>query len=372
MTTPERRYDIDWLRVIAIGLLLIYHIGIGFQPWGVFIGFIQSPDSLEGLWVPMSMLNIWRIPLLFFVSGMGVCFAMVRRNWKALMLERARRILLPFLFGVIAIVPLHYLLWQSFYRQELAYVPQAGHLWFLANIFAYVVLLAPLFFYLKKQKTAWLPRAIRRWMATPIGWLVMAGVFMLETVLVKPESYELYATTWHGFVIGGLAFLFGFLFVYTGPSFWKNLRSWRWALLALAMGLFLIRYLVFDLEAPMSLKALETCAWVFALLALAFAYLNRPGKALSYLTRAAYPVYILHMVFLYLASYFLMPLELSPWIKLLLVAVLTFGGCLLTYEFLVRRIRILRPLFGLKNTHPSRKKLRLTTLKTTDVPLSNP
>ena len=69
MSNIERRYDIDWLRVIAIGLLLFYHIGIGFQPWGVFIGFIQSEKPLESLWIPMSMLNIWRIPLLFFVSG---------------------------------------------------------------------------------------------------------------------------------------------------------------------------------------------------------------------------------------------------------------------------------------------------------------
>lgn len=61
----NRRYDIDWLRVIAIGLLLIYHIAIGFQPWGVFIGFIQNDEALESIWIPMSMLNVWRIPLLF-------------------------------------------------------------------------------------------------------------------------------------------------------------------------------------------------------------------------------------------------------------------------------------------------------------------
>ena len=54
MSTENRRYDIDWLRVIAIGLLLIYHIAIAFQPWGVFIGFIQSDKSLEALWIPMS------------------------------------------------------------------------------------------------------------------------------------------------------------------------------------------------------------------------------------------------------------------------------------------------------------------------------
>ena len=111
MIAADRRYDIDWLRVIAIGLLIFYHIGISFQPWGVFIGFIQSETPLESLWVPMSLLNIWRIPLLFFVSGMGVCFAMKKRRWKQLIVERTKRILLPFIFGVLFIVPVHLFIW---------------------------------------------------------------------------------------------------------------------------------------------------------------------------------------------------------------------------------------------------------------------
>ena len=77
----ERRYDIDWVRVIAIALLLIYHTAIVFQPWATMIFFIQSKESLLGLWALMSMLNVWRIPLLFFVSGMGVYFAIQKRDW---------------------------------------------------------------------------------------------------------------------------------------------------------------------------------------------------------------------------------------------------------------------------------------------------
>ena len=151
MTTSERRYDIDWLRVIAIALLILYHIGIAFQPWGVFIGFIQNDKPLESLWIPMSMLNIWRIPLLFFVSGMGVCFAMRKRDWKQLLMERTRRILLPFVFGILIIVPIHLFIWQKYYRQDLTYSIQPSHLWFLANIFIYVVVLLPLFYYLKRN-----------------------------------------------------------------------------------------------------------------------------------------------------------------------------------------------------------------------------
>ena len=111
----ERRYDIDWIRVIAIALLLIYHTAIVFQPWATMIFFIKSNESLEGLWTVMSMLNIWRIPLLFFVSGMGVYFAIQRRDWLGLIKERAKRILLPFVFGCLVICPIHALIFVKYY-----------------------------------------------------------------------------------------------------------------------------------------------------------------------------------------------------------------------------------------------------------------
>ena len=123
MENLNRRYDIDWLRVIAIGMLLIYHTAIGFQSWGLMIGFITNKQPWNGLWTPMSMLNIWRIPLLFFVSGMGVFFAIQKRNWKQLLQERTRRILLPFVFGMLFIVPIHILLLQKYYGWELGYKP---------------------------------------------------------------------------------------------------------------------------------------------------------------------------------------------------------------------------------------------------------
>jgi glucans biosynthesis protein C len=142
----NRRYDLDWLRVIAIGLLLIYHVAIGFQPWGLMIGFITNDQSWAELWRPMSMLNVWRIPFLFFVSGMGVYFAMQHRTWKQLVQERAKRILLPYVFGMFCIFPISLLLLQRYYKLDLGYSFSPGHLWFLGNIFAYVLILSPVFF----------------------------------------------------------------------------------------------------------------------------------------------------------------------------------------------------------------------------------
>lgn len=344
----ERRYDIDWLRVIAITLLLVYHIGLAFQPWGVFIGFIQNSEQIKGLWAPMSMLNIWRIPLLFFVSGMGVCFAIQRRNWKQLLLERSRRILLPFIFGLLAIVPVHILLWQKYYSQELSYVLHPVHLWFLANIFIYVILLSPLFFFLKKREEGRIGNGIRTLFGKPLGLLLIVAVMVLEALAFNPETYATFSLSLHGFVVGLLVFLFGFILIYSGEAARVLLINLRWISLLLGLALYILRYIIFDLTAPNYMLAIESCSWIYAAFGFGFKYLNRPGKALTYLSQAAYPVYILHMVCLYLGSYFILPLDLHAALKFILIICFTFLSCILTYELIIRRVSFLRPLFGLK------------------------
>ena len=344
----QRRYDIDWLRVIAIGLLLIYHIAIVFQPWGVFIGFITSQDPIPGLWTPMAMINVWRIPLLFYVSGMGVAFAMRKRNWKQLIGERAKRILLPFLFGMFFIVPLHLLILQKYYKLDLDYIINPGHLWFLANIFAYVLLLSPLFFLVKRKAESRIVNFFRRLFSSPLILLIIAAVFVAEVFLVNPDSFELYAMTWHGFFLGLLAFLFGFCFVQLGNGFWPMLAKAKWFVLPLAISLYVIRITVFQLKAPFYLSSVESSLCIFSVVGFGNQYLNRPGKTLAYLSKAAYPVYILHMFFLYLSCYFILPMALPSGLEFGLIILGTFSGCFLVYEFILRRIPFIGVLFGLK------------------------
>lgn len=346
--TTERRHDIDWLRVIAIGLLLIYHIAIIFQPWAMFIGFIRSDELIENLWKPMSLLNIWRIPLLFFVSGMGVYFAIQKRSWKEMLLERGKRILLPFVFGMIAIVPLHFLVFQAYYDLPLGYYAHPAHLWFLGNIFVYVVLLFPLFFYLKKMKDGRFMKGVSSLVGNPIGPMLISVFFILESVVMKPEVFEMYALTWHGFFLGLLAFFFGFLLVCSGKNFWNTVLKWRWLYLSLAVVFYIIRLVVFDLSSPGYLMAVESNCWIFAVFGFGYKYLNRPGAALSYLSQAAYPIYIIHMFALYLGAKIILPLEMSVILKFISTIVFTGAMCFLMYEYVIRRIGFLRPLFGLK------------------------
>ncbi len=348
MSTTNRRYDIDWLRVTAIGLLLLYHVAIGFQIWGIMLGFITNNEPWESLWIPMAMLNVWRIPLLFFVSGMGVYFAIQNRNWKQLLKERATRIFIPFVFGIFVIVPIHIYIWQFYYQHPLNYVANPAHLWFLGNIFVYVLILSPLFFYLKRNKEGRIVTWIKKLFSNPFGLLIVIAAFIAEVLLVDPDLYELYAMTWHGFFLGLLAFSFGFLFVLSGSSLWNMLLKWRWLFLAAAISLYTYRLLLFQMKLLNVQLVIESNFWIFSVFAFGYKYLNRPGKALRYLSQAAYPIYIIHFIFLFLASLLIFPLEIEVHLKFILVLAFTVIGCFTFYEFIIRRIKIIRPLFGLK------------------------
>jgi glucan biosynthesis protein C len=343
----NRRYDIDWLRVIAIGLLLIYHTSIAFQPWGFMLGFITNDTPWASLWIPMAMLNVWRIPILFFISGMGVYFTIRNRSWKQLLNERARKIGVPFLFGIFLIVPVQLLISQAYYHQGVSYSPGPAHLWFLGNIFVYVLLLFPVFFYLKGNEKGKLVTGIKRILGTPFSLLIAVAAFITETVLVNPMLYELYAMTWHGFFLGLLAFFFGFCFMLGGISFWNMLLKWRWIFVTISVALYIFR-LQAQMKVPDIQLATESACWIFSVFAFGHKYLNRPGKALCYLSEAAYPVYIIHMIFLYLSSSIIFPLDVDVQWKYIIVLMLTVTGCLITYEYIIRRVSLIRMVFGLK------------------------
>jgi hypothetical protein len=343
-----RRYDIDWLRVIAIGLLLLYHVTIGFQKWGLMIGFITNSDSLDSIWTPMTMLNVWRIPLLFFVSGMGVYFAIKKRDWKQLLKERTVRIFVPYIFGIIAIVPIHMYFLQRFYNFETSYTANPSHLWFLGNIFAYVIILLPIFTYIKKNVNGKFATWIKKAFSNPLGLLIVIAFFIIETLLVKPGIYEMYAMTWHGFFLGLIAFFFGFCFVLRGPLFWNMLLKWKWFFLLIAVALYVYRLFQPQMQVPTIQLAIESNFWIFSVFAFGYKYLNHSSKTLNYLNQAAYPIYIIHMVFLFLSSLIIFPLDLNVYLKFIIVLLSTFIGSLAFYEFVIRRINLIKPLFGLK------------------------
>ncbi len=333
-----------------MGLLIVYHTMISFQPWAEKILFIQNGESLEKPWMIMELINVWRIPILFMVSGMGVCFAMERRNWKQLLKDRTLRILVPLLFGIFFICPINVFVGLKYYEGKSVYYPNTGHLWFLANIFLYVLLLLPLLNYLKNHPENPFLRTLSKWLSYPALLFLSALPLMAEAWLVNPEIFPAYAKTPHGFWLGMVAFITGFVFISLKDVFWRAVEGLRRGSLTVAFLLYLVRLLVFQMKGePNALIAFESMSWMLAILGYGSVYINKPSAILTRLSKAVYPVYIIHMPVQYSISYYLLPLPLPVILKLVLLLAGTFGISLLIYEYVIRRSKWLRPLFGMKS-----------------------
>jgi len=346
-----RRYDVDWLRVLALGLLIIYHSVVSFQPWGHLIAFPVNKDALEYLWIIMAAMNIWRIPILFIISGMGLGFAIKRRNWKMLLKDRSIRILVPYIFGFLAIGPLNLVLSFIFYGDNaLVYIPNPGHLWFLGNIYFYVLITLAGLVYLYNKPNNVLLRFLEAAFKKPFGIYILALPFLLEAWIVAPKDYPSYADTEHGFWLGLICFICGFIFIALKDIFWIAVeRVRRWAIGA-AILLYIVRFLLFELEGPSILIAVESFNWMIGILGFSSRYLNKQSKLLQYLSRAVYPVYIIHMPIQFLASIYIFDLHIPAILKLITLILSTVGGSLLIYHFLLSRIGTIGILFGIIQT----------------------
>jgi glucan biosynthesis protein C len=109
-----------------------------------------------------------------------------------------------------------------------------------------------------------------------------------------------------------------------------------------------VRFIQLQPSTPGYLLAIESNLWIISVLAFGYRYLNRPGAALKYLSEAAYPIYILHMTFLYLGSSLIFALDMAAPVQFMLLLLFTIAGCFVCYELIIRRVNFIRPWFGLK------------------------
>ncbi len=366
-----RRYDLDWIRVIVFGILIIYHVGMFFVPWG---WHIKNNEISSDLRWPMLFVNQWRLASLFLISGMGTCFAMSRRSSRQYITERLKRLLVPLIFGMLVIVP------PQVYIERLAYngytagyfhfwiydafqgvYPEGNlswhHLWFLPYLLIFSIVLTPLFVFLKKHPESTFLQFQRNLLQRSpwhLLWYIIP-LFLAEG-LVEPffEVTHALIDDWFTIVFFIFIFFYGFNFISIGPTFWKALDRIKKSALILGIGIFAIYFYLLFLEdttlkhfVEAAFKTVNMWLWLLVIFGYGASFLNKPSKILSYCNTAVYPFYILHQTVTVILCYFIFQSDLSITVKFLFLSVGTFLISGLIYE-LIRRIKILRPLFGLK------------------------
>lgn len=378
-----RRHDIDALRLIAFSLLILYHVGMVYvADWDFHV---KSTHQWEWLQWPMMFTNVWRMSLIFLISGLALGFARPGRALVHSGLSRSWRLLIPLLFGMLATVPVQAYCealangaiepgFPTFMVRYLQLKPwtQGGftgaengvtwnHLWYLAYLWCYtIVLMAVIALY------RCLPSALQTTVHTlPTSWrswpllLLPPVYFFVLFFWLAPRFPPTHALTDDWFAHAQYLPLFFFGYAVAGRSgFWKSVqRIFPLALLLALMaagvhlGLHLLRSVV-PAECWFALSCLSRAVYLWTallgLLGLAQSLLNRPFRWLPYANEAIYPWYILHQSLIVPLAFYIAPLSLPGWLEAALVLSGTLAGCALLHECLIRRSAWLRPVFGLK------------------------
>lgn len=156
----ERQYYIDWLRIILILSVFLFHVGMIFNSWPWHIKNDQQYGGL--LKQIMTFLHYWRMPLLFMLSGAGTYFALGKRTPGQYLSERFRRLIIPLVVGIFTLVPVQvYIEKISQYSSLIAYYPHMfegiypegnfswHHLWFIAYLFVVSLFISPFLNFLR-------------------------------------------------------------------------------------------------------------------------------------------------------------------------------------------------------------------------------
>jgi peptidoglycan/LPS O-acetylase OafA/YrhL len=374
----ERRHDIDALRAFAFALVILYHVGMYYVAGWHW--HLKSPHEAEWLQWPMRALNLWRMDLVFLISGLALGFLRPADGRWRLFGQRSARLLLPLAFGMAVVVP-----YQA-YAQAVAngsIAPGLGdfllrylsggpwprgafdgsdfgvtwnHLWYLPYLWCYTaVLLLALPLLASRAGT----RVRQAFLGLRGPALLLPAVPLMAWSLllwpVFPPTHDLIQDGWLHAVYFTL-FLYGY-WIGTHPGWWREVARLRWPLLACAAVLLALHTglrATWPPSEPGPWRLAQRCladlylwAAILAILGWAHQHLNRPWRWLPWANEQVYPWYVLHQTVIIVGVVWLAPLQLPAGLEAALLVLGTIAGCWLGTA-LIRRSGILRPLFGLR------------------------
>jgi peptidoglycan/LPS O-acetylase OafA/YrhL len=377
----QRRHDLDWLRLIAIIILLFFHTGMWFNHWGWHVKNNELSYSFQ-YWMVWS--HYFRMPLLLFISGAGTLMALGKRTPSQFRRERFRRLFIPLVFGMFIVVPpqiyyehiKEYNGYWDFYKTVFNFVPYPKgsfswhHLWFILYLFIYSLLALPLLTFLRSERSVKFRQKVFSFLSTPAGLLFIPSVILLVSqILLRPffpeETHDL-IKDWAYFTFYFLFFVYGVI-CYSNPNLWNSIgmnRKFLLMVLVVALIPFYGCYFHFRglVELPWTSDTVETIfdvtaifvSWFTVITIIAFGqhYLNKPHKWLTIANEGLYPFYILHQTVIIAIGYYIVQLPWGIAAKYWTISFLTLFSCVAFYLAVIRPFNAMRFVFGMK---PKRK-----------------
>ena len=384
---------IDNARATLVIGLIVYHSARVFDP---FVFYVKAPEQFVTLGPLILFGAIWGMPLFFFAAGFALWHSLGGRAADSFVRDRVKRLLLPLAAGMLTLVPLQVYITRRAAGEHISYLesmrqffsihltlqfpfPVQGlwfdysHLWFLAYLFAFSLILLPAVLWARRRPDLGsLPSraALAIWVVAIVGVADLESSFGMEgtgawnrwTYLVfmsigvmlacQPRFGEVLARRRHLLVVGAfisfVALVVASILMQDdlaaltnshalGPALWRTGKGISGMLFLMAIVASLVSY------RPAPAKAAQRRA--------------TPVSAfLAYVKPISLPLYLLHQTVIVVMAYWIVQLSIPAPAQFLAIVVLTLAFSISTIE-LALRSRLGSLLLGMKYD-PQRRLLR--------------
>lgn len=321
--TGGRRHDLDALRVVCFGTVIIYHASL---VYGTRMWLVKSTEPSRLIDLIHVGSHPWRMSLLFFVSGLVTASLLSKKSIEDIRKARTRQLLIPFLFGVLLVVPPQFyfsvlkstpdLTYWAFLQDYFAGGLMLEHMWFLAYLWIYVFVWASIHTRLGQRWSKLSAGLASLLQGARLFWMPIAFFAALRIILYPifgqtlAVTNDLYAHA-HYFAM----FFLG-TFLINQPRFWQEIDRQRWISAAVAIVSFVaLAALVMVIpreQRPESmviflriLRAIFQWCSILALLALAGRVATKRNPIITYLNGSMMTYYVMHQTVIVVLAYYL-------------------------------------------------------------------
>jgi len=365
----KRNNDIDWLRVLAMLMIFLFHCARFFDDDG---WHVKNNQLNVGMSVLVNFVAQWIMPLFFILSGKSTYFSLTFRKGGQYLQERFKRLVIPLVFGIVVHIPLqvyiervsqaqfvgsfiefypHY--FDGFYGFGGNFAWMGLHLWYLEMLFIFSLMTLPLFIYLRKQHR--FTSRVAVFFNQPGAIFLLAVPIALMELLVNLQPDGIGRRDFGGWSLAVyiIFFIYGYL-ITIDLNFKQTIEKHR--IIALAMGVIASTIGYFLVEAGVSsreyyfafLRGFNSWFWLVAILGFGGKYLNFSNRVLRYANEAVLPFYVLHQTIIVTIGFYIASWNASVLVKYLIISTASFAAIMVLYNLAIKRINLLRLLFGLK------------------------
>ncbi len=367
----ERQYYIDWLRILLILSVFLFHIGMIFNAWDWHVKNDVTAGYKSTLWYVMVYLSRWRMPLLILISGAGTYFALGKRTSWQYLGERFKRLFIPLSVGIFTLVPVQVFVERSAqYDSLLSFYPHMfegiypegnfswHHLWFIAYLVFIALAISPFLNFFRSLKFDLFIGRISKIVSRKLG----ANIFLIPLIVSQIMLRPYFPETTHGLFDDWAAVSYYIIFFLSGYILLSNkgmvesIRMQKWLFLIESVLstilLFTIPYLFAEQHyRDISWDTLEAfVAWSCGMVAIGYAkqYLNKNNRFRMLANEAIYPFYLLHQPVIVVIASNMVQWDMAIIWKVLLITFSSFAITVIIYWFLIRPFNAMRLLFGMK------------------------